>query len=77
VLGVPSDPFLPPDDAETDPSMPGYIPFYVPKKIPESIPETIEKQINQNQLNEIARYLLPNGDCVEMDCYPDCEFPRC
>jgi hypothetical protein len=32
---------------------------------------------DEEPIEEIARYMLPNGLCVEMDCYPNCEFPPC
>ena len=63
--------------------MPGYIPFYIPKEqdtVPSSPKSNNVERVETSRISDgsgIERYLLPNGLCVEMDCYPNCEFPRC
>ena len=67
-----------PESAQWDPSMPDYIPFFTPEEKSVSIiPDQQTPNRPDKQTRGIGRYLLPDGRCVEMDCYPDCEFPRC
>jgi hypothetical protein len=62
--------------------MPGYIPYAHPtvghdaenKNVVSNLPDITT--FNQDG-NITTRRLLPNGECVEMNCYPNCEFPRC
>ena len=67
-----------PESAQQDPHMPDYIPFFTPEEKSISIrPNQQTPNPATKQIKGINRYLLPDGRCVEMDCYPDCEFPQC
>jgi hypothetical protein len=52
---------------------------FVPEEgLGEKSMHVIKQSGSNNSINpEISRYMLPNGMCMEMDCYPNCEFPPC